>query len=85
MTTTRILKQFDVKVTTREATWAEIYTSALESGFTPSRASLETDKAVNLIFDKIGPEREAKLRSFYSQDISKMPVYHRNPRESQPN
>lgn len=85
MTTTRILKQFDVKVTTREATWTQIYVSALESGFTPSRATLETDKAVNFIFDKIGPEREAELRTFYCQNTPEITVFHQNSRESQPN
>lgn len=85
----RVLKTINVKITTREALWTEIYTSALESGFSPAVASLETDKAVNLIFDQIGPEKEAKLRKFYNRDRLRprtpFQVQQSEFRDSQPN
>lgn len=82
----RVIKTLNIKITTREALWTEIYTSAIESGFRPDVASLQTDKAVSLIFDRIGPEKEASLRSVYGRDKLRP----RTPqsvelRESQPN
>jgi len=85
----RVLKTINVKITTREALWTEIYTSALESGFSPAVASLETDKAVDLIFDKIGPEKEARLRKLYSREKPRVrPTFQLERsglRDSQPN
>lgn len=63
--TNKTLKVIDFKVTTREELWTEIYASALEVGFSMDRASTETDRAVTLIFDEIGPKREAELREFH--------------------
>lgn len=62
MTTTKVIKTLDIKVTTREALWTQIYVSAMEAGFSPSDAKRQTDKAVQAIFDEIGPEKEAQLR-----------------------
>jgi hypothetical protein len=86
MTNTKTLRTLDIKVTTREALWTQIYVSAMEAGFSPSDAKRQTDKAVQMIFEEIGPEKEALLRKNYnherlrSRPIQKveMPVYQPN-------
>jgi hypothetical protein len=84
MTITKVIKTLDIKVTTREALWTQIYVSAMESGFSPFDAKRQTDKAVKEIFDKIGPEKEAQLRRDYNQGQSKqinkiqIPAYQSN-------
>lgn len=61
--TEKLVKTFDFKVTTREETWTRIYASAVEAGFNAELALKETDKAIDLIFSKLGPELEEELRA----------------------
>lgn len=59
---TKIIKEFDVRVSTREQTWTELYMHALHIGFTPSQSIIEADRIVEQIFKSIGPLKEAELR-----------------------
>lgn len=58
----RVLKTIEVEVTTREGVWTQVYMAAVAAGFSVERAKEETDKVVELIFARIGPEKEAELR-----------------------
>jgi hypothetical protein len=82
----KVLKTINIKITTREALWSEIYTSAIESGFRPDIAVLETDKAVKHIFDRIGPVKEAELKQLYGREkIKSKTSVIAELRDSQPN
>lgn len=59
----KLVRTFEFQVTTREATWTRIYSSAVEAGFNAELAMAETDKAVDLIFSKLGPGIEEELRA----------------------
>jgi hypothetical protein len=58
----KVLKTIVVQVTTREELWTEVFAAAVAAGFTTELAQEQTSKVVNLIFSRIGPEKEAELR-----------------------
>lgn len=69
----RVLKTIEVQVTTREEVWAEVYMAAIAAGFSVERAQEQTDRVIELIFARIGPEIEAELRSMKPRRISEHP------------
>lgn len=75
MSDSKVIKTMDFEITTREEVWTRIYTEAMEAGFSEEQAKWQTDRAVNQIFDQIGPEMELELREKHEDSRLRPKVY----------